>query len=253
MMNASGDLIKIYSKQLKLPTLNHYEKLVYLAQEQGWGYEKFLAEALVGELNQRAENQQNRRIKAAHFPLAKTLDNFNFKNVPNVEEALVWQLATGDFVEKRENIILMGNPGTGKTHICIGLGRRLCRQGQQVRFYTAANLITELTEAQQDGRLSRVHRSLSKVSLLIVDELSYMTFSRSTAELLFHVLADRNERGSVMLTTNLEFSKWGEIFPDEMLAAALIDRLTHNAHILNMNAQSYRLQQRLKKGKNQDA
>lgn len=246
-MNANGDLIKVYARQLKLPTLSQYEKLVFQAQEQGWGYEKYLSEALLREINQRAENQQNRRIRAAHFPLAKTLDNFKFNNLPNVEEALVWQLATGEFVERRENVILMGNPGTGKTHLCIGLGRRLCRQGHQVRFYTAANLVTELTEAQNDGRLSRVHRALSRVNLLIVDELSYMTFTRSTAELLFHVLADRNERGSVIISTNLEFSRWGEFFPDEMLAAALVDRLTHNAHILNMNAQSYRLQQRLKK------
>lgn len=248
-LTTGRELIKLYAKQLKLPTLVNCEDLLRQASEDGWSYDRLLAEALLREINQRSENQHKRRLRAARFPLAKSLDTFNFANLPNLKEALVWQLASGEFIDRRENIIMIGNPGTGKTHLSIGLGRRLCQHGYRVRFYTAANLVTELSEAQQERKLSRLERSLEKFDLLIVDELSYLTFSKSHAELLFHILSDRNERGSVMITTNLEFSRWTEIFPNEMLTAALIDRLTHNAHILNMNAESYRLQQRMRKGK----
>lgn len=142
---------------------------------------------------------------------------------------------------------MIGNPGTGKTHLSIGLGRKLCLKGYKVRFYTAANLAIELTEAQHEKQLSRIDRALLKVDVLIVDELSYLTFSKPQAELLFHVLSERNERGSIIVTTNLEFSRWNEIFPDSMMTAALVDRLTHRAQILNMNAQSYRLQEHLRR------
>ena len=199
------------------------------------------------EVRQREENQQRRRIAKAGFPLAKSLDTFDFRRLAHVEEALIWQLASGEFVEKKENIILIGNPGTGKTHLAIGLGRRLCARKYNVRFSSAAHLVTELTEARDDYQLSRLSSALKKVDLLIVDELSYLSFTRAQAELLFHVLSDRNERGSVILTTNLEFSRWDEIFPDPMLTAALVDRITHKSHILNMNGDSYRLTERLKK------
>jgi DNA replication protein DnaC len=244
-MNTQSSLIKAYAKHLKLPTVLRYEEVQRLAQEQGWGYEQFLAEILRQEIVQRQENQMKRRIRNAHFPLNKSLDDFRFNHLPNVQEATVWQLATGEFVKRKENVIMIGNPGTGKTHLAIGLGRRLCKEGFSVRFYTAANLVTELSEAQEFHRLTKVERILSKVDLLIVDELSYLTFSKAHAELLFHVLSNRNERGSVIITTNLEFSRWGELFPNEMLTAALIDRLTHRAHIMDMNSESYRLKQRL--------
>ncbi|AQS58057.1 IS21-like element helper ATPase IstB [Desulforamulus ferrireducens] len=244
-MNTQSGLIKAYAKHLKLPTVLRYEEVLRLAQAQGWGYEQFLVEILRKEITQRQENQMKRRIRNAHFPLDKSLDDFRFHHLPNVQEATVWQLATGEFVKRQENVIMIGNPGTGKTHLAIGLGRRLCKQGLSVRFYTAANLVTELSEAQEFHRLTKLEKALSKVDLLIVDELSYLTFSKAHAELLFHVLSNRNERGSVLITTNLEFSRWGELFPNEMLTAALIDRLTHHAYILDMNAESYRLKQRI--------
>ncbi|MDR9756882.1 MAG: IS21-like element helper ATPase IstB [Thermoanaerobacterales bacterium] len=246
-MTAYGELIKLHAKQLKLPTVSRYEEVLRQAEEQGWGYEQFLCELMSREVEQRQLNQQVRRMRAARFPLKKSLDDFDFKNLPHVEEAVVWQLATGEFIDRHENIIMIGNPGTGKTHLAIGLGIRLCKQKYKVLFYTAANLVTELVEARDDHRLSRLEQKLEKVDLLIVDELSYLTFSKSQSELLFHVLSIRNERGSVIITTNLEFSRWGELFPDSMLTAALIDRLTHHAHILNMNAESYRFKQRLSK------
>ena len=246
-MTAYGELIKLHAKQLKLPTVSRYEEVLRQAEEQGWGYEQFLCELMSREVEQRQLNQQARRMRAARFPLKKSLDDFDFKNLPHVEDAVVWQLATGEFIDRHENIIMIGNPGTGKTHLAIGLGIRLCKQKYKVLFYTAANLVTELVEARDDHRLSRLEQKLEKVDLLIVDELSYLTFSKSQSELLFHVLSIRNERGSVIITTNLEFSRWGELFPDSMLTAALIDRLTHHAHILNMNAESYRFKQRLSK------
>ena len=246
-MTAYGELIKLHAKQLKLPTVSRYEEVLRQAEEQGWGYEQFLCELMSREVEQRQLTQQARRMRAARFPLKKSLDDFDFKNLPHVEEAVVWQLATGEFIDRHENIIMIGNPGTGKTHLAIGLGIRLCKQKYKVLFYTAANLVTELVEARDDHRLSRLEQKLEKVDLLIVDELSYLTFSKSQSELLFHVLSIRNERGSVIITTNLEFSRWGELFPNSMLTAALIDRLTHHAHILNMNAESYRFKQRLSK------
>ncbi|MEW6448574.1 MAG: IS21-like element helper ATPase IstB [Bacillota bacterium] len=199
-MTGASELIKLYARSLKLPTVARYEEVVRQAEEQGWGYAKFLATVLAREISHREESSLKRRLHLARFPLQKSLDDFDFRVLPQLEEALVWQLATGEFVERRENIIMIGNPGTGKTHITIGLGRRLCQKGYKVRFYTAANLVLELGEAQQEKRLGCLERTLAKVDVLIVDELSYLTFSRPQAELLFHVLSERAERGSVIVT-----------------------------------------------------
>lgn len=238
------DVISLYAKQLRLPTFSLFSDVVRQAEEKGWGYEDFLCELLRRELNQREENQRQRRVQQAHFTLDKSLDMFDFNRLAKIEEAYVWQLATGEFVERQENIILIGNPGTGKTHIAIGLGRRLCGLGCRVSYYTAAALVTKLSEAQQDRQLSKIMRVINRSDLLILDELSYLSFTRSQSELLFHVLSERNERGSVIITTNLEFSKWGELFPDSMMTAALVDRLTHNAHIMDTQGPSYRLDDR---------
>jgi len=241
------ELIRALAKQLRLPTLSRVEEAIREAEEKQWPYDEFLCHLLSQEVAQRQENQLQRNTQAARFPLSKGLDTFQFKRLPNVEEAVVWQLATGEFVKRQENVILIGNPGTGKTHLAIGLGRRMCREGYRVRFFTAAQLVIELEEAQQANRLSHLERQLLKPDVLIVDELSYLTFSKAHAELLFHVLSSRNERGSHIITTNLEFSRWGELFPDAMLAGALVDRLTHRSHILNMNAESFRLAESLQR------
>lgn len=163
------DVIRLYAKQLRLPTLALYLDVVRQAEEMGWGYDDFLCEILRRELKQREENQRKRRIRQARFALDKSLDMFDFTRLPNVEEAYIWQLATGEFVERKENIILIGNPGAGKTHLAIGLGRRLCGLGYRVSYYTAANLVTELSEAQQDRQLSKITRNLGKTDLLILD------------------------------------------------------------------------------------
>lgn len=242
-------MIKLYAKQLKLPTVAQASDIIRQAEENGHGYAAFLCEVLSREIRQREENQQRRKVRQARFPLEKSLDTLEMKRFVNVEEAVIWQLASGDFVKRRENLIMIGTPGTGKTHLSIGLGHRMCTYGFRVKYYTAANLVTELAEAQHDRNLMRLEKTLSGLDLLILDELCYMSFTRQQSELLFHVLSERNERGSVVITTNLEFSRWTEIFPDTMMTAALIDRLTHRAHILDMNGPSYRLDQRIKKQK----
>ena len=239
------DSVRAYAKQLGLPTFAQADDLLRAAREGSWNYEEFLAQLMAGELRERRENRLQRLTRSAKFPLPKSLDTFDFKRLPNMDADRVWQLAGDEFVRRCENVITIGNPGTGKTHLAIGLGRRLCREGFKVRFCTAAQLVEELSEAQESKRLSRLHTRLLRLDVLILDELSYLTFSKTHAELLFHVLSSRNERGSVIITTNLEFSRWGELFPDTMLTGALVDRLTHHGHILNMNGDSYHLASRL--------
>lgn len=238
-------MISIYAKELKLPGFARYAQVLREAEQNGWGYEEFLSRMMRNEINNRRENQRKQRIKQAKFPVLKTMDTFEFANLPNINPASIWQLVECEFIERRENIVLMGNPGTGKSHLATALGVAACNKGYKVRFYTAAGLVNELLEAQEQRRLSRLEKQLSKVQLLILDELSYLTFSRPSAELLFQVLSSRNERGSLVITTNLEFSRWTEIFGDAMLTAATVDRMTHRSHIIDTNGSSFRLKQRL--------
>ena len=240
-------MIKLYAKQLRLPTLTQVDDIVRQAQEDGLGYEAFLCEVLQREICQREENQQHRRVRQARFPLDKSLDTLDIKRLIPLEEAVIWQLATGEFVKRRENVIMIGNPGRGKTHLAIGLGRRMCGYGFKVKFYTAAGLINELLAAQQEYRLNKLEKQWLAPHLVILDELGYVPFSKVGAELLFQFCSSRYERGSLIITTNLEFPKWTEVLGDEQMTAALLDRLTHNAHILNINGESYRFKQALSK------
>ncbi len=236
-------LVELYAKQLKLSSFANYQEVIRQAKSNGMNYEEFLLELMSRELARRKDNQLKRRIKKARFPLMKSLDNFQFENLPHVKEALIWELASGDFIQKKENIVMVGPPGTGKTHLAIALGLKACSNGYSVRFFTAAGLVNELTEAQDEKRLVRLETQLAKVNLLIVDELSYVSFPRYSAELLFQVLSERTERSSVIITTNLDFSRWVEVFGDAMLATAIVDRLIYRSHVLNMNAESYRFKQ----------
>ncbi len=200
------------------------------------------------ELTQRQEVGQKRRIKKAGFPMMKTLDEFNYNRLEHVSKALIWKLAACDFIKNRQNIVMIGNPGSGKSHLSIGLGMKACYTGFNVKFYTAMNLANELAEAIQFHRLSKLEKSLAKYDLLILDELSYLTFNRHQSEMLFQVISERSERASVIVTTNLEFSRWTELFENEIMVAAMIDRLTFRSHVLNMNVKdSYRLEQTLAK------
>jgi DNA replication protein DnaC len=241
------ETIKLYAKQLKTPSFTGYENVIRQLSS-GDGYEKFLCEIMKVELSQRQETSQRRRIKKAGFPVMKTLDEFNFSRLEHISEGYIQELAACDFIKNRQNIVMIGNPGAGKTHLSLGLGMKACYAGFNVRFYTAVNLANELAEAVQFHRLSKLEKSLSKIDLLIIDELSYLTFNRHQSEMLFQVISERSERASIILTTNLEFSSWTDLFENEIMVAALIDRVTFRSHILNMNVkESYRLEQTLAK------
>jgi DNA replication protein DnaC len=236
-------LIQLYAKALRLPTVADCAAIVREATQQRWGYEEFLRAVLQRELEQRQDNQRKRRVKAARFPQIKTLDTFDFGWLKHVEKAQVYELATGRFIEKKQPVLMFGNPGTGKTHLAIALAYQVCQLGYTTRFYTAGELVTDLAEASQQGRLSALQAKLIKVDLLVIDELSYISFGRASAELLFQVISNRYERGSLLITTNLPFSRWTELFGDATLTAALVDRLAHRAILLDMNGESYRLKQ----------
>src|SRR3984893_11701459 len=184
-----------------------------------------------------------RRIKEARFPAVKILDSFEFTAIPSLNKSLVLELARSEYVGRRENIIAVGNSGTGKTHVAIGLGLAACQKGLSVGFPTAAALVNELHEAHDEKRLLRLQRQLAGYKLLIVDELGYVPLSTTGAELLFEVFSQRYERGSIMVTSNLPFDEWTSVFGSERLTGALLDRLTHHVHILELNGDSYRLKQ----------
>lgn len=247
-IDPSKELIKLYAKQLRIPCFCDYENIIrQLSPEDG--YDKFLCELMKQELLSRANASQKRRIKAAKFPVTKTLDEFDYSRVEHVSRAYIQELSSCDFIKKRQNIVMIGNPGAGKTHLSTGLGIKACYAGYNVKFCTAVNLANELAEAAQCHRMSKLEKALAKVDLLIIDELSYLTFNRHQSEMLFQVISERSERASVIITTNLEFSAWTDLFENAIMVAALIDRVTFRSHILNMNVkESYRLEQTLKTG-----
>ena len=248
-LNPLKETIKLYAKQLRTPSFTGYENIVRQLSP-GDGYDKFLCELMKLELSQRQETSQRRRIKKAKFPVVKTIDEFDFSKLEHVSEGYIQELAACDFIKNRQNIVMIGNPGAGKTHLAIGLGMRACYAGFNVRFYTAVNLANDLAEAVQSHRSSKLEKSFAKVDLLIIDELSYLTFNRHQSEMLFQVISERSERASIIVTTNLEFSSWTDLFENEIMVAALIDRITFRSHILNMNvADSYRLEQTKLNGK----
>lgn len=247
MSTAKQELIKLYSKQLRLPTFTQYEEIErQLSANES--YEDFLIRMMQRELEERSTKSQADRIKKANFPILKTMDEYDLSRLEHVSEGEIRQLAACDFVKQKQNVVMIGNPGSGKTHLSIALGINACKAGMKVKFYTAVNLATELAEAVQMNRLSKIERNLSKVDLLIIDELSYLTFNRYQSEMLFQVISERSERASVIINTNLEFSEWTQLFDNEMLLGALIDRITFHAHVLNMNCEnSYRIESSLKK------
>jgi DNA replication protein DnaC len=240
-------LIKTNLKQLRLPTMHaEFEKLARDAAGSNESYEQFLLRLTELELTARSGNVIKARIKAADFPVLKDFDTFDFTAVPALSKPKVLELARGEWLSERCNCCLIGNSGTGKTHLATALGLAACRQGRRVRFFTAAALVNHLEQAQKGFRLDRFLKQLDRTDLLICDELGYLSFSRSGAELLFQVFADRYERRSLLLTSNLPFSEWGQVFQGERMTAALLDRLTHRCHIFEMNGESYRFRESMK-------
>jgi DNA replication protein DnaC len=244
-------LLEAYLKKLKMPqAAKVYESMAREAVDNNLDYEEYLLGVVEQEIHQRENNRIQRGIRQAAFPVIKTLENFDFKVIPSLNKPKVLKLMQGDYIRKKENIILVGNSGVGKTHIAIALGYEACWQGFKVKFYTAAGLINELLAAQQEYRLSRLEKQWLTPHVVILDELGYIPFSKTGAELLFQFCSARYERGSLIITTNLEFPKWTEVLGDEQMTAALLDRLTHNAHILNINGESFRFRQALAKQSN---
>jgi DNA replication protein DnaC len=246
-------LLKANLKQLKMPTMSsEFEKLAREASAHNEPYEAYLLRLTEVEVAARGANAMTARIRAADFPVAKDFDTYDFSALPSLPKQKLLELARGEWIEQHFNCCLIGNAGTGKTHVAISLGLAACRQGKRVRFFTAAGLVNQLEEAQQQHRLDRFLSQLDRTDLLICDELGYLSFSRAGAELLFQVFADRYERRSLLITSNLAFGEWGQVFQGERMTAALLDRLTHRCHIFEMNGESYRFRESMKAKKEKD-
>jgi len=234
-------------RMLKLSTMaRDLESFVRQARESGIGYDEFLLNLIAAELQARSESRLNRRIRESKFPLLKPIETFDLTATPELDIRLFRELAEGSFIKEHRNVILLGRSGAGKTHMSIALGIEACRNNFRTRFVTCYGLINELIEARQERTLQRLLQRYARYDLLILDELGYVPFSKEGSELLFQVLAERHEKGSVMITTNLGFADWAQVFGDPVMTAALLDRLTHKAHIINCNWDSYRLKQSLK-------
>ena len=237
-------LLEHHLKKLKLPTFqSEHDKLARQCAAEDKGHVQYLLRLCELELIERERRMIERRIKAAKFPATKSLDSFDFKAIPSLNKMLVMELARGEFVTRQENIIALGPSGTGKTHAALGLGLAACQKGMRVRFVTAAALVHEMIEAVDERRLQRLQKQLAAQDLLIIDELGFVPLSKTGAELLFEVISQRYERGSIIITSNLPFDEWTEVFGTERLTGAILDRLTHHVHILEMNGDSYRLRQ----------
>jgi DNA replication protein DnaC len=238
-------------KQLKLPTmLRDYASVAAICGRENVSFETFLLRLCERELVERQQRATERRIKAAKFPTLKTIESFRFEAQPSINEALVRELLTGEFINERENVLLIGNSGTGKTHLATALALAACRDGRKVRFFGVTGLVTQLLESREDRRLERLLNQLSRQDLLVLDELGYVPFTKAGAELLFEVVSRAYERQSLIVTTNLPFEQWAEVCGSERLTGAMLDRLTHRVHIVEANGESYRLrdsQRRMKR------
>ena len=227
MSNRSTLLLEHHLKELKLPTfLREYRKLAAQCAAEGVDHPDYLLRLAELELIDRHQRMVERRIRAARFPAVKSLDTFDFLAIPSVNKVLVMELARCEYIERRENVIAVGNSGTGKTHVALGLGLAACQRGLSVGFTTAAALVHELMEARDDRRLLNLQRQLARLRLLIIDELGFVPLSTTGAELLFEVFSQRYERGSILVTTNtnLPFDEWTDVFGSERLTGALLDR-----------------------------
>jgi len=239
-------LLETYLKQLRLPAfLQHYRKFADDGARTNLSYDRYLLALAEQEVAQRERNRQQRRIKAARFPVLKDLATFDFSAVPDLSKARVLDLARGEYIVKREPILMVGNPGVGKTHVATGLAVAACRQGYKVRFYNAAGLVNDLLQAQDEHRLPKLLSATLKHQLIVLDELGFIPLTPTGAQLIFQFCSVLYEQVALIVTTNLRFADWTQVFGDERLTAALLDRLTHRAHILEFIGESYRFRQRM--------
>jgi DNA replication protein DnaC len=231
-------------KQLGLPTfVRHYASFATDAAQNQHSYSQYLLALTEQEVAQRETSRRQRRLKEAKFPLIKTLTDFDFAAIPSLNQPKILHLAQGDYIAKAEPIILVGNPGLGKTHLATALAVEACRQQQRVRFYNCAALVNDLLAAQQAQRLAHFIHSAQHHHLIVLDELGFIPFNPSAAHLIFQFCSALYERVALIVTTNLKFSEWTQVFGDEKLTLALLDRLTHKAHILEFTGDSYRFRQ----------
>lgn len=254
MSDPVTQLVKAHLKQLRLPAMGQeLEKLSRDAAASNQNYEQFLLRLTEAELAARATNALEARIKQAAFPVAKDFDTYDFSVMPSLSRPRLLELALGEWIDQKYNCCFVGNPGTGKTHLATSLGLAACRRGLRVRFFTAAALVSKLEQAQKQYTLDRFLSQIDRAELLICDEVGYVSFSRSGVELLFRLLTDRYERSSVLITSNLAFADWAQVFQGERMTAALLDRITHRCHIFEMNGESYRFRESMKAKKGRKA
>lgn len=237
-------LLEHHLKTLRLPTFHReYDKVAQQCAAEGVDHPRYLLRLAELELLEREQRATERRIRSARFPVLKSLETFEYPVIPSLNKSLVLELARCEYIDRKDNVLALGNSGTGKTHIALALGLAACQRGYRVRFTTAASLVHELIEAKDEKRLLRYQKQMATHELLIVDELGFVPLSKTGAELLFEVFSQRYERTSTMVTSNLPFSEWTETLGSERLTGALLDRLTHHVHILEMNGESYRLKE----------
>jgi DNA replication protein DnaC len=239
-------LLETHLKTLRLPTfVQNYRRFGEDAARQNQNYDRFLLALAEQEVTQRELNRQRQSLKAAHLPLLKELADFDFSAIPHLNKPRILELARGEYIHQRMSIILVGQPGLGKTHVATGLAAAACRQGYRVRFYNTASLVNDLLLAQEQQRLSKFLTTALKYHLIVLDELGFIPFSTSGAQLMFQFCSTLHERVALIVTTNLKFADWTQVFGSEQLTAALLDRLTCRAHILEFIGESFRFRQRL--------
>jgi DNA replication protein DnaC len=254
MADVTIELLKTHFRQLRLPTMGReFERLARDAAATNQTFVQFLLCLTEIELETRAANAVATRIKNAEFPVLKDFDTYDFSIMPGLSKPKILELGRCEWIEDRHNCCLVGSHGTGKTHVAVALGQAACRAGLRVRFFTAAELVSQLEKAQKQYTLDRFLGQLERAQLLICDELGYVSLSRGGVELLFRVFSDRYERASMLVTSNLPFSEWNQIFQGERMTAALLDRLTHHCQIFEMNGESYRFRESMKSKKSKKA
>lgn len=224
------------------------ESLLSEAARRELSYSDFLDELLTGELSEKQERNTTMRIAMAHFPYQKTLENFDFKFQPSVDPKVIRELATGRFIANAENVLLLGPPGVGKTHLAVAIGMRACALGYRTLFVSAASLLTSLNKACSENRLEEKLKQLTQPKLLIIDEIGYLPLDRQGANLIFQLISRRYERGAVIITSNQSLTGWGDVFGDAVIATAILDRLLHHAVTINVKGESYRLKEKRKAG-----
>ncbi len=233
-----------FLRDLHVPTIREcFEEIARMAEQESWSYERYLAELAERECETRRQRKMERLLKESRLPREKNLDSLDRGRLPIKVKQQIMTLLDGSFLARKENVLTFGNPGTGKTHLLCAVGQELIRSGHTVYFVPCSLLVQDLLIAKQNLKLSRIIKRLSRYEALIIDDIGYVQQSREEMEVLFTLLAERYERGSVMLTSNLPFSKWEAIFKDPMTTAAAIDRLVHHSVILELNISSYRVEQ----------